>query len=162
MLLDGQDVALVRATIVDVAGRVVQNANHKITFEIVSGPGRIVGTNNGDPQNHDENHAVSRPAYHGLLRAVVMSTTHAAGPAWARDRVREIDIETGVRTTVLGSTPHGTPHAADAQAATPIVVRATADGLTPGTVTINTSTDPDTDGVLAVAAAMAGKPVVFD
>jgi hypothetical protein len=43
MLLDGQDVALIRATVVDAAGHTVHNAAHNITFEIVSGPGRIVG-----------------------------------------------------------------------------------------------------------------------
>jgi hypothetical protein len=43
MLLDGQDVALIRATVVDAAGHTVHNAANNITFEIVSGPGRIVG-----------------------------------------------------------------------------------------------------------------------
>ena len=139
---------------VDAEGNPVTTSSHNITFTVSSGPGRIVGTNNGDPQCHVENHATTRPAYHGLVRAVVMGTVNAAGPGWIRDRIREIDLETGLRTTVLGAEPPADP--------APIVVSATADGLAAGSVTVPTSTDPGTDGVLAVAAQMAGKPVFVD
>ena len=43
VLLDGQDVALVRAAFVDAAGLVDNDANNSVTFSVVSGPGRIVG-----------------------------------------------------------------------------------------------------------------------
>lgn len=155
MLLDGQDVALLRATVVDASGRHVTHSAHNLTFEIVSGPGRVVGTNNGDPQCHVANHLPGRPAYHGLLRAVIMGTVHSAGPAELRDRIVEIDVDSGLQTKVVsGATPPTDP--------APIVVRAFSAGLSSGTVSILTSNDADTDGVLAVAAAMAGKPVSFE
>jgi hypothetical protein len=42
LVLDGQDTGLLRAEIVDAAGRLVPSATHNVTFEVVSGPGRIV------------------------------------------------------------------------------------------------------------------------
>lgn len=44
LLLDGQDVGLVRAQISDAAGRLITTATHNVTFTIESGPGRVVGT----------------------------------------------------------------------------------------------------------------------
>ena len=41
ILLDGHDVALIRATIVDASGQPVGNASDNITFSVVSGPGRV-------------------------------------------------------------------------------------------------------------------------
>ena len=53
---------------------------------------------------------------------------------------------------------HGEPHAVDTS---DIVVEATSPGFAPAYLKIPTSTDVDTDGVLAVAQAGAGKPVDF-
>ena len=41
LLLDGQDAGLVRATIVDGDGQLVADATHNVTFEVLSGPGRM-------------------------------------------------------------------------------------------------------------------------
>lgn len=47
--LDGADVALVRATVVDASGARVTNSTLNITFSVTSGPGIVVGVGNGDP-----------------------------------------------------------------------------------------------------------------
>ncbi len=47
---DGDDVALVRCTVVDAAGRLVPGASNRVVFT-VSGPGSIYGVANGDPAN---------------------------------------------------------------------------------------------------------------
>jgi len=49
---DGDDVALVRVSVVDREGRVVPTANQRIKFE-VSGPVRLIGMGNGDPGSHE-------------------------------------------------------------------------------------------------------------
>jgi beta-galactosidase len=49
---DGDDVALVRVTVVDREGRVVPTANQSIKFE-VSGAARLIGMGNGDPGSHE-------------------------------------------------------------------------------------------------------------
>jgi hypothetical protein len=58
LLLDGQDVGLVRAEVVDALGRIVPSAAHNVTFTVVSGPGRVIGVGNGDPTNHQPNTVV--------------------------------------------------------------------------------------------------------
>lgn len=57
LLLDAQDAALVRASIVDESGQVVHMANHNVTFTIVSGPGKIQGTGSGNPKSYEPNDA---------------------------------------------------------------------------------------------------------
>jgi len=151
LLLDGQDAALLRASVMDAAGQVLHLSAHNISFRVVSGPGYIQGTHNGDPHSHARNDATHALAYHGLVRAVVRVTSAAARPAAERELLKSIDV-------------HG-PMAADAPppaAPAPIVVEASAPGtgFAPAVVSISTSLDA-ADGVMAVAAAGAGKPVDF-
>ena len=47
MLLDGQDTALVRCSIVDAAGHLVRDAADVVTFGVASGPGAVVGVHSG-------------------------------------------------------------------------------------------------------------------
>ncbi len=54
---DGDDVALVRVTVVDREGRVVPTAQQRIAFE-VSGAAQLTGMGNGDPGSHE----ADRPA----------------------------------------------------------------------------------------------------
>ena len=56
LYLDGADVALVRATVVDENGMIVEDSTVNVTFDVTSGPGRLVGVGNGDPGDHDPNH----------------------------------------------------------------------------------------------------------
>ena len=49
LIADGQDAALIRATVVDAAGHETLHSGANISFEMVSGPGRVIGVGNGDP-----------------------------------------------------------------------------------------------------------------
>ena len=69
---DGQDVALVRVSVLDASGAFVPNANHNISFA-VSGPGSIYGVANGDPNDHDSDKASYRRAFKGLARVIVQA-----------------------------------------------------------------------------------------
>jgi len=97
LVSDGQDVAMVRATLLDDKGLLASDAMLPIKFSISSGPGAVIATHNGDPAcqtgrmgNADHDKAA---AYHGLARAFVRSTTdHATGRAHRR-RLREIDVD---------------------------------------------------------------------
>jgi len=143
LLLDGHDAALVRVEVVDGAGNVLWGASPNITFEVVSGPGVLLGAHNGDTQSHEPNSVAWRSAYHGKARAVVRVSSTAGRDAIERKLMQYVDIEVAPN---LAAPPH------------PIVIRASTPGLLPTTVSIPTSIDP-TDGVLSVAAQGAGRPV---
>ena len=55
LVADGEDTAMVRATLVDSQGLLVPGSNNNITFTVLSGPGRIWSTHNGDPANVKSN-----------------------------------------------------------------------------------------------------------
>jgi hypothetical protein len=89
-----------------------------------------------------------------LLYMAQMVTEDRATPLWHRRRMLEIN-ELG---SVLISDEE-----LDASAPTaPIVVEASAPGLKSMQISIPTSVDVEKDGVLATAAAGAGKKVVFN
>jgi beta-galactosidase len=69
---DGRDVAMIRAEIVDKAGRVVPDAKPMVTFD-TDGPARVIGVGNGDPNCHEPDRATQRSAFHGLAQAIVQS-----------------------------------------------------------------------------------------
>ena len=156
LLLDGQDAALLRATLVDAAGRRAPLATHNVSFRIVSGPGRVQGAHNGDPRNHEPNDAPWHAAYHGLVRAVVRVTSTAGRDPRERSLLAQIDARGPMAAAAAGG-----GGAAAAATAEPIIVEATADGFAPARVTIPTSADASAAGVLAAAAAAAGKAVDF-
>ena len=143
--LDGGDVALVRATIVDGQGNIVQDASNTVTFSCVSGPCAIAGTGNGQPDSQEPYHSASRPAYHGLVRAVVRASLVAAGSASDRALLATVNVDAGkgagTSTILVGD---------DTAAPTAIVLSASSPGLKPAQITIRLSVDPS-DAVLAVA-----------
>ena len=152
LLADGQDAALIRASVVDSLGNVVHNADDAITFAVKSGSGRLVGTHSGRQDSHGRADSATVHAYHGLARAVVTTTSVAALPAAERALLAQIDLDSD-RSGLLG---------AEAEPPVDIVVEATAPGLGTAEVSVRVSTDQAADGVLAVAAASAGKTVLFD
>ena len=93
--LDGQDVTLVRATVVDADGFTVHTSMNNISFAVTNGPARLIGVGNGDPANQDPNHASWRPAYHGLVRAIFQVTLYAAGTAADRELIMAVNKEAG-------------------------------------------------------------------
>ena len=69
---DRRDVALIRAEIVDRAGRIVPSARVPLSFDI-SGAGRLIGLGNGDPTDTDPDHATLRNSFNGLCQAIVQA-----------------------------------------------------------------------------------------
>lgn len=154
LLADGQDTALLAAMIVDADGNLDHTSTANITFSIVSGPGKVVATHNGNVQNHEPNLAPWHSAYHGLVRGIVRVTQNAAFAPWHRSRLAEIDLDGSIGPTELIAS--GTLEAKN------IVVEASSPGLVGGQATIALSTDESADGVLAVAAASVTDALSFE
>lgn len=143
LLLDGHDVAMVRATVVDASGVKVESSTANISFAVASGPGRVLATHNGDNTCHEPNHASWHSAFVGLARAIVQVTEHRIGTPEQRARLAEIDRESA-HTRVVGGTlgPSGSSS---------IVVVASSPGLASATVEIPVSTE-EQHSVLAAAS----------
>ena len=67
-----RDVAHVRIEIVDEAGYVVPTANNLVQFS-VTGAGRLIGVDNGDPRDHHSYKLNERSAFNGLCLVIVQS-----------------------------------------------------------------------------------------
>lgn len=67
---DWDEVAVVRATVVDEKGIPCTTADHLIQFE-VQGAGRLVATGNANPQNHEMYVVPEKTAYQGSCIAIV-------------------------------------------------------------------------------------------
>ena len=96
---DGEDTTVLRAEIVDTAGRVVPTADATVTFD-VSGAGRLIGVGNGDPSSHESDRGPTRRAFNGLCCAIVQATKqsgeiliHASAP------------ELGAAATIVSTVP---------------------------------------------------------
>lgn len=149
LLLDGQDAALVRVSVLDTNGQVTHMATNNITFSIVSGPGIIQGTGNGDPHCHEPNNAPWHSAYHGLVRAVVRVTCIRGRSASERALLREIDCDGPFST------------AGSALDEDDIVVQASSPGFEPVRITIPTTADPASASVLRTAESSVGESIDF-
>jgi beta-galactosidase len=71
---DGLDLAYVEADVVDSKGVLVPQAGNEITFS-VTGPGALVGVDNGDSINHESYKGTSHAAFSGKALAIVQATT---------------------------------------------------------------------------------------
>jgi beta-galactosidase len=70
---DQCDVAHVTIEIVDADGNVVPTADNLVKFT-VEGEGRLIGVDNGNPQDHNSYQISQRHAFNGLCLAIVQST----------------------------------------------------------------------------------------
>ena len=147
LLLDGRDTALVRAAVVSGpiggSGALVASATHRISWRLVSGPGRLVGVSNGDPMSHEWMKSTSVSAFGGLARGFVRVSQDCASVG--RELAGAIDFD-GARSPTRVLPDVGTCDTS------PIVVAASADGLGEAQLSIAVSTDAAADGVFAVAA----------
>jgi beta-galactosidase len=75
---DGDDAQPVTVEVVDAKGRVVPTADVPVTFTL-SGPGTIVGLNNGDPTSHEPEKGMQHTTYHGLAQIIVQSVLGGEG-----------------------------------------------------------------------------------
>jgi beta-galactosidase len=99
---DGADAQPVTVEVVDAQGRVVPTAKLPVKFEL-SGPGAIIGLNDGNPNNHEPEKGNQHSVFNGLAQVILQSGYAAQGK---------------------------------------LTLRATAEGLTPGEVTINVTPAP--------------------
>jgi len=69
---DGEDVAVLKVEALDGEGRPVPTADNQIAFTI-SGPGKIIGVGNGDPNCQESDKAPKRSLFNGLAQVIVQS-----------------------------------------------------------------------------------------
>jgi beta-galactosidase len=80
---DGADAEPVMVEAVDSRGRVVPTAKLPVHFEI-SGPGAIIGLNNGDPNCHESEKGSAHSVFNGLAQVIVQSAYEGNGPLTLR------------------------------------------------------------------------------
>jgi beta-galactosidase len=73
---NGQDVAMVRAEVLDKQGRAVPTADNLIDFKI-SGEGALLGVGNGDPNCQESDKGPKRSLFNGLAQAIVQANKTA-------------------------------------------------------------------------------------
>ncbi|HCC52098.1 MAG TPA: hypothetical protein DEQ30_08605 [Porphyromonadaceae bacterium] len=69
---DGCDVAIINIAIKDAKGRVVPTADNPVEF-LIEGPGKIIGTGNGNPSSHEPEKENKRKAFNGYCQVLVQS-----------------------------------------------------------------------------------------
>ncbi|MBW8900933.1 MAG: DUF4982 domain-containing protein [Massilia sp.] len=79
ILADGEDVAMLKVSVVDAKGHMVPDAGQMIKFSI-AGPGKIIGVGNGDPLCHEPDKATQRSVFNGLCQVIVQSARGQSGP----------------------------------------------------------------------------------
>ena len=70
---DGEDVSLLKVEVLDASGRLVPTADNKVSFKI-SGPGKIIGVGNGDPNCQESDKEPKRSVFNGLAQVIVQSS----------------------------------------------------------------------------------------
>ncbi|KAF2195707.1 glycoside hydrolase family 2 protein [Zopfia rhizophila CBS 207.26] len=76
--ISGDDLSFITVAVVDNNGDTVPRANNTITFSI-SGPGKVVSTDNGDPTDMTVFPSLTRKAFNGLALAIVRANAGASG-----------------------------------------------------------------------------------
>ncbi|KAJ9439074.1 hypothetical protein DIPPA_51424 [Diplonema papillatum] len=140
LYLDGKDMALLRAQVVDAHGVVNSTIAGTVRFS-VSGPARLVGTASS-PNSHYQVQGSTQEFYGGLIRAVVMVTLDCTTNG--RNVTFAVDVDQHP-LTYMKICPSPSPL---------ITVTAVSDLFGTATATIMTSYDPS-DNPIAVARANA-------
>ncbi|MEK7668583.1 MAG: DUF4982 domain-containing protein [Gemmatimonadota bacterium] len=73
---DGEDVCVVTVEVRDADGLVVPVADNPVTFR-VTGSGKLIGVENGDPSSHEADKGDTRRAFNGLCCAIVQAAREA-------------------------------------------------------------------------------------
>ena len=76
ILADGEDVAMFAVEVQDAQGRVLPITDNVVNFR-VSGAGKLAGTGNGDPTDHEADKGAVRKAFCGYLMALVQAAKGA-------------------------------------------------------------------------------------
>ena len=77
---DGKDLVFITGDIQDANGVIVPNAETSVSFA-VTGPGRLVGVDNGNPIDTSSYKGTSRKAFSGKVLAIVQSNG-SPGKSW--------------------------------------------------------------------------------
>lgn len=153
LVLDGEDTAMLHASLVDTRTQALVSTSEpaNVTFEVVSGPGRLRGVGNGDPNDHTLPAGDTVPTFAGNARAFVQVNVDATRAH--RDLIGQIDVDGGGRTEVVVG------DCAASGLAVPIAVRATAvvgeTAMVSEVISIPISCSVDDDGWEAAARATA-------
>ena len=75
LIANSQDVVQVEVQIIDPDGNIIPTANNLITFS-VEGEGKIIGVDNGNPQDHNSYKINRRNAFNGLCFVIIQSTNN--------------------------------------------------------------------------------------
>ena len=78
MVGDGRDAQPFTVEVVDARGRVVPTADLPVRFTL-TGPGIIIGLNNGDPTNHEPEKGTQHSTFHGLAQVIVQTALAGQG-----------------------------------------------------------------------------------
>jgi beta-galactosidase len=70
---DGEDVAILQLEALDQEGRPVPTADNSIAFNI-SGPGKLIGVGNGNPNCQESDKEPKRSLFNGLAQVIIQST----------------------------------------------------------------------------------------
>jgi len=73
---DGEDISVLKVEALDKDGRWVPTADNMVAFT-VSGPGRLIGVGNGDPNCQESDKEPSRSLFNGLAQVIVQATKNA-------------------------------------------------------------------------------------
>lgn len=73
VVANGEDLAILKASAVDEHGREVPTADHRVVLKI-TGPGRIIGVGNGNPNCQDAEKADNCALFNGLAQFLIQAT----------------------------------------------------------------------------------------
>lgn len=105
LVLDGHDVAMLRAEVVDADGVLVESSSANVSFTVTAGPGRVLASHNGDQTCHEPNKAPWHSAFVGLVRAFVQVTEHSVGSLADRQLLASIDLDVAQAHVTTGTGP---------------------------------------------------------
>lgn len=97
---DGCDATPVTVEVVDKKGRHVLTANLPMEFSI-SGPGRIIGVGNGNPNSHEPDKANKRNLFNGYAQVIVQADRNASAPIYLTAKTPGLESFTIQIATVL-------------------------------------------------------------
>eukprot|EP00055_Hartaetosiga_balthica_P011807 m.55149 g.55149 ORF g.55149 m.55149 type:complete len:1043 (-) comp7742_c0_seq2:1300-4428(-) len=96
LAFDGVDSALIAVEVVDEQHVLVDATPLNITFTIVSGPGRITGSGNGDPSSLQLPYINTKETFGGMARVIVQVTQDCISAN--RALIEGVDVDGGKRT----------------------------------------------------------------
>lgn len=109
MFADARDAIPVTVEVLDKKGRAVPTANHMIEFAL-SGPAKIIGLGNGNPNCHEPEKGNLRSLFNGLAQVIIQSTEeNTEEPVCLKAMSEGLEIGTltlsTVRTSLVPSVP---------------------------------------------------------